>query len=206
MQLTNEFVVPVPVPDAWAVLTDLERIAPCMPGAELDQVVGGEYHGVVKVKVGPITAQYKGRATFEEKDDVAHRAVVRAEGRDARGQGNASAVITASLAPAGTSTRVTVETDLQITGKVAQFGRGVLADVSGKILDQFVERLHADVLDSAPAQAAPATPSGAAPPPGAAALRPAASMAPLLAVAAVVTWVVCRWAGGRRRDRRTRQR
>jgi carbon monoxide dehydrogenase subunit G len=146
MELTNEFRVSVPVDRAWAVLTDVERIAPCMPGAELHEVEGDEYRGVVKVKVGPITAQYKGKATFVERDDAGHRAVLRAEGRDTRGQGNANATVTATLQPEGDGTRVEVVTDLAVTGKVAQFGRGVLADVSAKLLGQFVERLEADVL------------------------------------------------------------
>ncbi|HEX2039019.1 MAG TPA: SRPBCC family protein [Acidimicrobiales bacterium] len=149
MELTNEFRVSVPVERAWAVLTDVERIAPCMPGAELHEVEGDEYRGVVKVKVGPITAQYKGSATFVERDDTGRRAVLRAEGRDTRGQGNANATITATLQPDGDGTRVEVVTDLAVTGKVAQFGRGVLADVSAKLLGQFVERLEADVLRGA---------------------------------------------------------
>jgi uncharacterized protein len=146
VELTNEFRVPVPPAAAWTVLTDLERIAPCMPGAELQEVEGEEFRGVVKVKVGPITAQYKGVARFIERDEDGRRAVLRAEGRETRGQGNANATITASLEPDGEGTRVTVVTDLTITGKVAQYGRGVLADVSAKLLDQFVERLEADVL------------------------------------------------------------
>src|SRR5258707_4693784 len=99
MELTNEFVVGVPIDDAWKVLTDLERIAPCMPGAELQEVEGDEYRGVVKVKVGPISAQYKGTARFIEKDDAQHRAVLRAEGRDTRGQRNASATLIATATP-----------------------------------------------------------------------------------------------------------
>src|SRR4051812_236086 len=134
MELTNEFNVGVPVEQAWSVLTDVERIAPCMPGAELQEIEGDEYRGVVKVKVGPITAQYKGKATFVERDDSAHRAVLRAEGRDTRGQGNANATITATLTPDGDSaTQVSVVTDLAVTGRVAQFGRGVLNDVSVKL-------------------------------------------------------------------------
>ena len=146
MELTNEFRVSVPVEQAWALLTDVERIAPCMPGAELQEVEGDEYRGVVKVKVGPITASYKGKATFQEKDDAAHRAVLKAEGRDTRGAGNASATITATLTGDGDGTQVTVLTDLTVTGKVAQFGRGVLADVSAKLLTQFVECLESTVL------------------------------------------------------------
>ncbi|MHB8467318.1 MAG: SRPBCC family protein [Acidimicrobiales bacterium] len=160
MQLTNEFRVGVPVDEAWAVLTAVERIAPCLPGAQLQEVDGDEYRGVVKVKVGPITAQYKGTATFIEQDAVAHRAVLRAEGRDTRGQGNASATVTATLQPDGEGTAVSVVTDLTITGKVAQFGRGVLADVSGKLIGQFVENLERDVLStSTPAPAPPVAPS-----------------------------------------------
>ena len=137
MELSNEFVVPVAIDEAWGLLTDVERIAPCMPGAELQEIEGDEYRGIVKVKVGPITAQYKGKATFVEKDDGAHRAVLRAEGRDTRGQGNANATITATLVPEESGTRVTVVTDLAITGRAAQFGRGVMADVSDKIVGQF---------------------------------------------------------------------
>ena len=146
MELTNEFTVDVPVDQAWDILTDLPRIAPCMPGAQLREVVGDEHHGVVKVKVGPITAEYRGTATFVERDRQAHRAVLRAEGRETRGQGNASATITAVLQPVDRATKVAVTTDLTITGRVAQFGRGVLADVSNKLLGQFVERLEQMVL------------------------------------------------------------
>ena len=146
MELTNEFHVAVPLERAWAVLTDVELIAPCLPGAQLEEIEGNEYRGGVKIKVGPITAQYKGKATFLEKDDVNHKAVLRAEGRDTKGQGNASATITATLIASGTGTDVKVSTDLTITGKVAQFGRGVLADVSAKILGQFVTCLEHDVL------------------------------------------------------------
>ena len=146
MELTNQFHVNVPVERAWAVLTDIETIAPCMPGAALEEIEGDEYRGGVKIKVGPITAQYKGKDTFLSKDDVNHIAVLKAEGRDTKGQGNASATITATLKAAGTGTDVVVSTDLTITGKVAQFGRGVLADVSSKILGQFVNCLEHDVL------------------------------------------------------------
>ncbi len=148
MELTNDFRVAVPPSTAWTVLTDVERIAPCMPGAQLQEVEGDEYRGVVKVKVGPITAQYKGKAVFQELDEAGRRAVLRAEGRDTRGQGNASATITATLEPDGEGTHVTVHTDLTVTGKVAQFGRGVMADVSSKLLGQFVDCLESTVLSS----------------------------------------------------------
>jgi carbon monoxide dehydrogenase subunit G len=154
MELSNEFEVAAPLEQAWAVLTDLERIAPCLPGAQLQEVEGDEYRGIVKIKVGPITAQYKGLAKFVEKDDEKHRAVLSANGRDTRGQGNASAAITAELQARGDRTHVSVLTDLTITGKVAQFGRGVIGDVSAKLLDQFVQNLETTVLaGDAPATA-----------------------------------------------------
>ena len=146
MELNNEFRVAVPVADAWKVLTDVERIAPMLPGAQLQEVEGDEYRGVVKVKVGPITAQYKGTATFVEKDEAAGRVVLKATGRDTRGQGNASALITATMTPDGDGTKVSVGTELTVTGKVAQFGRGVLADVSSKLIGQFVDALEADLV------------------------------------------------------------
>jgi carbon monoxide dehydrogenase subunit G len=148
MELTNDFRVGVSVPEAWKVLTDVERIAPLLPGAQLQEVEGDEYRGVVKVKVGPITAEYKGRATFEERDEDAGRVVLKASGRDSRGQGNASALITATMIPDGDGTKVSVVTDLTITGKVAQFGRGVLAEVSSKMIGQFVGALEADIASS----------------------------------------------------------
>jgi carbon monoxide dehydrogenase subunit G len=163
MELTNDFRVGVPPATAWSVLTDVERIAPCMPGAQLQEVEGDEYRGVVKVKVGPITAQYKGAATFLERDDTNLKAVLRAEGRDTRGQGNANATITATLTPDGDGTRVSVVTDLTVTGKVAQFGRGVMADVSAKLLGQFVQCLESTVLaENATATAAPPEPTAPA--------------------------------------------
>lgn len=150
MQLVNEFRVEVPVAEAWDALTDLPRVASCMPGAVLDEVVGDEYRGTIKVKLGPISAQYKGVARFVERDLAAYRAVVAATGRDSRGQGNASARVTATLTPAGSATEVAVVTDLQVTGKVAQFGRGVMADVSRKLLGQFADALEADLSASRP--------------------------------------------------------
>ena len=142
MELNNDFEVAAPVDLVWAVLTDVERIAPCLPGAQLLEIEGDEFRGVVKIKVGPITAQYKGAASFSERDDVEHRAVLRAEGRDTRGAGNATADITAELEATDIGTKVTVTTDLTVTGKVAQFGRGVMADVSKKLMGQFAENLN----------------------------------------------------------------
>ena len=143
MDLNHEFTVAVPVADAWRILTDLERIAPCLPGAQLQEVEGDTYRGVVKIKVGPIQAQFKGQASFLEQDHVAHKAVLKGEGRDTGGKGNASALITAEMnAVDANSTAVKVTTDLSITGKVAQFGRGAMADISDKLLGQFVENLN----------------------------------------------------------------
>jgi len=166
MQLDHRFTVKVPVDRAWAVLTDVERIAPCLPGAQLTGVDGDAYTGHVKVKVGPIVAQFAGRATFVERDDAAHVAVLRGEGRDTGGKGSASATITASLSDAGNGeTACTVRTDLTISGKVAQFGRGALADVSDKLLAQFVANLDAliaaDPDGGATANAAPVAPDAA---------------------------------------------
>lgn len=141
MELNNDFEVAAPIGLVWSVLTDVERIAPCLPGAQLLEIEGDEFRGVVKIKVGPITAQYKGAASFLERDDTGYRAVLRAEGRDTRGAGNAAADITAELEATDVGTKVTVTTDLTVTGKVAQFGRGVMADVSKKLMGQFADNL-----------------------------------------------------------------
>lgn len=155
MDLNHEFTVNVPVEEAWAILTDLERIAPCLPGAQLTEVEGDTYRGQVKIKVGPILAQFKGQASFMSRDDVTHKASLKGEGRDTTGKGNASAIITAELTSVTpTSTKCTVHTDLSISGKVAQFGRGALADVSDKLLAQFSENLN-QLISAAPAPSAP---------------------------------------------------
>jgi uncharacterized protein len=165
-QLVNEFTVNRPIDEAWAVITDVERIAPCLPGAQLQEIEGDVYRGVVKIKLGSITPQFKGQASFVERDDAAHTATLKAEGRDTGGRGNASAEIAAqaeSLSP--TSTRVVVTTDLHITGKVAQFGRGIIGDVSKKLMAQFAGNLNT-MLDSEPATTngdAGASDGGAAP-------------------------------------------
>lgn len=143
MDLNHSFTVNVPIDDAWRILTDVERIAPCLPGAQLQEIEGDTYRGAVKVKVGPIQAQFKGAANFLERDEVAYHIVLKGEGRDIGGKGNASAIITADLtAVTDSSTSVVVNTDLSITGKVAQFGRGTMADISNKLLAQFVENLN----------------------------------------------------------------
>jgi carbon monoxide dehydrogenase subunit G len=157
VQLEHSFSVPVGVDHAWAVLLDIERIAPCMPGAALDTVDGDEFTGSVKVRLGPIGLTYKGQARFVEKDEVAHRAVIDAQGKDARGNGTAAAKVTAVLHPQESGTRVEVSTELAITGKPAQFGRGVMADVGNKLIGQFANCLAgklAEVEEPAAVQSA----------------------------------------------------
>ncbi len=143
MELNNDIEVNAPVEEVWDAFNDVERIAPCLPGAQLQEIEGEEFRGIVKVKVGPITTQYKGKATFEERDKDNWKVVIKGDGRDTRGAGNASALITATLEPVSeTVTKVNVNTDLTITGKVAQFGRGAIADVSAKLMGQFAENLE----------------------------------------------------------------
>ncbi|MGW3606864.1 SRPBCC family protein [Micromonospora sp. NPDC005161] len=158
MKITNEFAVAVPIERAWAVLTDLEGIAPCLPGAQLTGVDGDVYRGRVKVKVGPVVSEFAGTARFVEKDEAAYRGVIDAKGRDARSTGNASALVTAHLRPEGDRTLVSVDTDLKISGKLAQFGSGMIKEVSGKLLAQFVSNLEAKLA----AQETPSAADGAA--------------------------------------------
>jgi uncharacterized protein len=161
VELNNEFRVAVPAARTWEVLTDVERVAPCLPGATLLSVDGDEFTGAVKVKVGPITVSYKGEAAFQEKDAAAQRVVLKASGKETRGNGNVAALVTAQLKDEGDATSVVINTDLTISGKAAQFGRGVLADVATNLIGQFAKSLEASVLgDSAPAAA---TTSAAAP-------------------------------------------
>ena len=149
MEMSNEIEVNASAGDVWAAFNDVERIAPCLPGAQLTEIEGEEYRGVVKVKVGPVNAQYKGKATFTERDQDAMKVVILAEGRETRGQGNASATITATVEALGDDrTKVGVTTDLKITGKVAQIGRNLIPDVSAKIMDQFADNLEAMLSDS----------------------------------------------------------
>lgn len=172
-KLLNEFLVHRPIDEAWAVLTDVERIAPCMPGATLSEIEGDVYRGMVKVKLGAISTAFKGEARFVERDDAQHRAVLHGEGRDTTGKGHADAMITATLESASpTSTRCVVQTDLRVTGKVAQFGRGIMADVSKKLMAQFATNLNT-MLDQL-GTAETATPAPAAPGDAPAAEQPAA--------------------------------
>ena len=154
-KLLNEFTVHRPIAETWIVLTDVERIAPCMPGAALEEIEGDVFRGVVKVKLGAISTAFKGQANFVERDDTAHRAVLKGEGRDTTGKGNASALITAQLESIDDdTTKCVVETDLHITGKVAQFGRGIMGDVSKKLMNQFATNLNT-MLDQQPGPDAP---------------------------------------------------
>jgi carbon monoxide dehydrogenase subunit G len=164
VELNNEFRVAVPTAKTWEFLTDVERVAPCLPGATLLSVDGDEFTGAVKVKVGPITVSYKGEAAFQEKDAAAQRMVLKANGKETRGNGNAAAVVTAQLKDEGDATSVVITTDLTISGKAAQFGRGVLADVATNLIGQFAKRLEVELLGgSTPTAAATATTAAAAP-------------------------------------------
>lgn len=194
MQLEHSFTVPVGVDDAWDVLLDIERIAPCMPGAAIDSVDGDDFTGSVKVKLGPIGLTYKGKASFVEKDVATHTAVIDARGRDARGNGTANAKVTATLTQVGEATEVRVTTDLDITGKPAQFGRGVMVDVGNKLIGQFADclagKLAAGTTEpsaTAVAQPAPPTPvstesssagAGSAPPAATTTVPAASTSAP----------------------------
>jgi carbon monoxide dehydrogenase subunit G len=161
MKITHEFTVSVPPAEAWAVLTDLEAIAPCMPGASLTGCDGETYQGKVRVKLGPVISDFGGTAKFTEKDDATHHAVIDAKGKDTRGSGNASARITADLKPDGTGTLVSVDTDLSISGKVAQFGSSMIKQVSEKLLGEFTTcletKLAAGTLRAAPTAEVPPT-------------------------------------------------
>jgi len=159
VRLENNFEVPVPVERAWEVMLDIERVAPCMPGATLTSHEGDDFTGTVKVKLGPVSLTYKGKGRFVEKDEAAHRVKLNASGADSRGAGTAQANVTATLVPTDKEdqTRVEVVTDLDITGKAAQFGRGLIGDVSAKLIGQFADclagKLGADA-ETAPVAAA----------------------------------------------------
>ena len=161
MRLEHRFDVPAPVDEAWAVLLDVPRIAPCLPGAALTEHDGDSFAGTVKVKVGPITLTYRGTGHFVERDDKAHRVVIEASGRESRGSGTAGATITATLVANGPgSTTAEVAIDLTVTGRPAQFGRGMLGEVSARLVDQFSASLAKELAAEAPE---PAASAGAAP-------------------------------------------
>lgn len=211
MKIANEFTVSVPIEDAWDLLTDLDQVVPLMPGAQLTGQDGEDVLGKVKVKVGPVTSEFSGKVRFVEQNRDEHRAVIDAKGKEARGTGNAAATVTARLHDAGQTTRVTVDTDLKIVGKLAQFGSGMLQQVSEKLLGQFVDSLEAKLAADKPAAAAPAAAVAAEPPAaepqpidlldlagGSALKKYGARVAVAFLVAAVVFTIVRRMARARR--------
>jgi len=179
MKITDEFTVSVPVEQAWRVLTDLESIAPCMPGAQLTGFDGEIYRGKVRVKLGPVISDFAGTARFAEKDDQLYRAVIDARGKDSRGAGNASALITAGLRADGDKTVVSIDTDLKISGKVAQFGSGMIKQVSEKLLGQFVDCLEAKLAADDPGRTGQEpTAAGGQPPAASSVVTPPAETSP----------------------------
>jgi uncharacterized protein (TIGR03382 family) len=180
MKIANQFTVSAPIEQAWDVLSDLEQVIPLMPGAQLTGHEGDDYLGKVKVKVGPVTSEFSGKVRFVEQDRSQHRAVIDAKGKEARGTGNAAATVTAQLQEDGDRTSVTVDTDLKIVGKLAQFGSGMLEQVSEKLLGQFVESLEAELASkNAPTPASPASPTAAESAPGPRHAAPAAEPEPI---------------------------
>lgn len=149
MKIAHEFTVTAPVEEAWTTLTDLEGIAPLLPGAQMTGREGDDFLGTVTVKVGPVLSEFAGRATFVERDEETHKAVISARGRDKRGSGNASATITAKLHPEGAQTRVSVDTDVKIVGKLAQFGSSMITQVSEKLMGEFAESLEEKLAGTA---------------------------------------------------------
>lgn len=199
MDLKHSFTVPADAERTWATLTDLEGVAGCFPGATITSAEGDHFEGTVKVKLGPIALVYAGSGDFVERDDAAHTAVIDAKGKDKRGNGTAGATVHLSLQPQGDSTKVDVVTDLKVTGKPAQFGRGVMQDVSDKLLQQFVACLESrlsqpadepvSTADTTPVEATPeaasaeAPAAAPAPAPSPPAAAPASKSAPALRVA-----------------------
>ena len=177
MKIANEFTVSVPIEQAWEVLTDMEQVVPLMPGAQLTGRDGEDFLGKVKLKVGPVTSEFSGKAHFLERDQAQHRALIDGRGKEARGTGNAAAVVTLQLHEAGERTRVTVDTDLKVVGKLAQFGSSMLQQVSEKLLGQFVDALEAK-LAGGKQPAAPAEPQTAPAEPGPTAAAPEPVPAP----------------------------
>lgn len=219
MELQHTFSVPIGVDEAWAAFTDIERIAPCLPGAVITSVDGDDFTGTAKVKLGPIALLYSGKGTWVSREDSTYSAVIEAQGKDKRGNGTAGATIRAHLEPEGSGTKVVVDTELKITGRPAQFGRGVIQDVGGKILDQFAACLVARLVEQPAAAAAaedptppdvradqtaaPATPARPVPPPepvgldlgnvvGPLLLQRFAPLAAAVVVTAVITWLLAR--------------
>ena len=221
MELTQTFTVPVPIDAAWAALNDPERVAPCMPGASLETVEGDAFTGSVKVKLGPVALTYRGTARFVERDMGKRTVVIEGSGKDAKGNGSATATVTARLQEQDGATSVTTTTDLAVTGKPAQFGRGVMNDVANKLVGQFARNLAAllqaeqdlsaaeEVTASEKAQARSSTPSQVAAVPQAEALDAFAllGLSPavrqrLIAAVVVADVFVLGWAVGRLSHRR----
>ena len=151
MRIENEFVVDAPIDQVWEYLLDVEKIAPCAPGAELTEIVDERnWKGKVNVKVGPVTMSFAGTVTLQERDDAAHRAVLKADGREQRGKGAASALVTSRLEQAENGTRVVIETDLTISGAAAQYGRGMIGDVSKRMTNEFARCLKANISAQGP--------------------------------------------------------
>ena len=167
MKMNNDFTVEAPVEQAWETMLDLERIAPCLPGASVEKASGDEYKGTMTVRLGPVNQKYDGTVSITEADESAHRAVLQADGKDARGQGTASATIVSTMEDdGGGKTKVHVETDMKLTGRAAQFGRGMQQEVATKILNQFAECLEREIMgenvreEPEPAAASSSEPSG----------------------------------------------
>lgn len=193
MELTHRFTVPAGIEETWAAFNDIESVAGCFPGAQVTSAEEDSFEGTVKVKLGPIALVYKGSGEFTEKDESAHRMVIRAKGKDKRGNGTAGADVVATMSADGpASTDVEVVTDLNVTGKPAQFGRGVMQDVSDKLLGQFTDCLSGRLGTSAPAEedaGGAGEPAGSSSPPAPAATpadedRPDAQATPAPAAAA----------------------
>jgi hypothetical protein len=164
MKIANQFTVSAPIEQAWDVLCDLEQVIPLMPGAQLTGNEGDDYLGKVKVKIGPVTSEFSGKVRFVEQDRDQHRAVIDAKGKESRGTGNAAATVTARLDEDGERTNVSVDADLKIVGKLAQFGSGMLQQVSEKLLGQFVESLEAKLAaENTSSAASPESPESPAP-------------------------------------------
>src|SRR3954466_5302467 len=179
MKLENEFTVPASIDEAWAFLLDVPRVAPCLPGATVEDAGGedGEYQGTMKIKIGPISASYKGTVRIQESDEAAHRVAMRAQAKDARGQGTAAATITSSMEETAEGTKVHVETDMRVTGPAAQFGRGVMQDVSAKLMTRFADCLAQEIGSGASATPGPEE-AGRAPTPPPPPEPPTAAEAP----------------------------
>ena len=187
MEINNEFRVKASINDAWRVLTDLAGIAPCLPGAQLTGVDGDTFVGRVKVKVGPVTTEYAGTASFVEKDDANYRAKIDARGNESRGAGTASALISATLREDGAETIVSVSTDMTITGKVAQFGRGMIEEISARLLKQFADNIGTKILAGEASASEPAGLAGSTGPTSGAADTGSAGTAAIAPTAVAAT-------------------